>query len=190
MNIILIRHGETEDNRKGVIYGQADRSLSDIGKKQAQQAALLLKDEKIDFIYSSDLGRCIETAEVIARYHSHITLATTPLLREISGGRASKLPLRLSPRLLSQAVRVALLLNFTVPSGESWSNVKSRIRNFLNELYTVHPDATVLLVTHNVAIQATHSLLKQPGEKEIRGKTVPNCSISNFVMHDSLLDSN
>lgn len=186
MNIILIRHGETEDNRKGVIYGKADRGLSDIGKEQARQAALLLKDEPIDCIYSSDLQRCIETAKLIAQYHPRITPITTTLLREISGGRANKIQLRLPPRLLSQAVRLALLLNLSTPGGESWSQVKARVKNFLNELYDTHPDVTVLLVTHNVVIQTAQSLLRQQGEKEIRGRTVSNCSIHRFSMSQKL----
>jgi len=190
MNIILIRHGETEDNRKGSVYGQANRGLSAVGKEQAHQAALLLRDEKVEIIYTSDLQRCIETTKVIARYHPKIVPITTPLLREISGGRVSRLPLRLPPPLLSQAVRVALLLNITMPGGESWNHAKARVKNFLNELYAAHPNATVLLVTHNVIIQAAQSLLRQPGEKEIKGRTVPNCSVHRFVMLHALPDSN
>lgn len=188
MKIIVIRHGETEGNSKNAINIPPERGLSEAGKEQAHRAALLLKNEQINTIYSSDMQRCVETAEAIKPYHPKATITFTPSLHEIKGGSISRLPLRLSPKLLSLAVRFAVRFNLSSPGGESWQALRVRIENLLNELYESHPDATVLLVTHNFTIQAVRAVLKAPGHKESVGKVVPNCGIMRFTMYSRIVD--
>jgi probable phosphoglycerate mutase len=43
MKLILTRHGETEENKAGIIQGQGIGRLSDEGKNQAKKIALRLK---------------------------------------------------------------------------------------------------------------------------------------------------
>ncbi len=186
MKIIVIRHGETEDNQRGAIYGASNQGLSDVGRKQSHRAALLLKAEPLDIIYCSDLQRCVETAEIIRVPHPSVSITYTPLLREIGGGRIQHLPLRLPSRLLDLLVWLVLRLNLAVPGSESWRDLKVRIRSALNEFYRLHPDATILLVTHNVAIQAIHSLLETSGDKKFTRKSISNCGIMHFTMSKPL----
>lgn len=186
MNVIVIRHGQTEGNQKGVVYGHPKRGLSAIGSEQVRQAALQLKNEHLDAIYSSDLQRCIETTEVIRRYHPSVPLTYVASLREIGGGNMYQFPLRLPSWLHSRLVRLVLRIDFDPPGGESWRSLKLRVADFLNEIYEMYPSATVLLVTHNVVIQAVHSLLKNPGDAEIIGKVVPNCGTMSFTMVDHI----
>ena len=84
--LLLIRHGETEWNRTGRFQGVMDIPLNDNGKKQAEKAADFLKDVALDFAVTSPMKRPKETAEIILRYHSHLTLKTSSPLREISHG--------------------------------------------------------------------------------------------------------
>ena len=69
MRIILVRHGETEDNKKRIIQGHLPGKLSDKGIEQARKVANRLKNEKVDYIFSSDLDRAKSTAEEIAKFH-------------------------------------------------------------------------------------------------------------------------
>ena len=86
MNIILVRHAESEANRLGITQGQTiDTSLSKSGLRQAKQLAERLKDEKIDIIYSSDLKRAKETADEINRYHK-LKIIFDRRLREMDYG--------------------------------------------------------------------------------------------------------
>ena len=57
MQLILIRHGKTDWNENERCQGASDIPLNQNGISQAEKLALSLKDEKIDFIYSSDLVR-------------------------------------------------------------------------------------------------------------------------------------
>ncbi|KAI3452049.1 hypothetical protein Pfo_008714 [Paulownia fortunei] len=66
--IIVIRHGETEWNTDRRIQGQLDVDLNDVGRQQAFAVAKRLsKEPKISAVYSSDLKRAFDTAEIIAK---------------------------------------------------------------------------------------------------------------------------
>lgn len=68
--IILVRHGETEENVREIFRGRLDPDLNETGFKQAELAADYLKDLKIKAIYTSPLKRALETAKTIAKLHN------------------------------------------------------------------------------------------------------------------------
>ena len=70
MQIILVRHGATDWNLQGRCQGSADRDLSEVGVRQAEQTASLFSREKIHAIYSSNLRRARQTAELISQPHN------------------------------------------------------------------------------------------------------------------------
>jgi broad specificity phosphatase PhoE len=63
--IYLVRHGESEHNRRSELTGQIDSGLTELGKQQAEDARLLLEGLEFDAVYSSDLQRAAHTAEII-----------------------------------------------------------------------------------------------------------------------------
>lgn len=80
--IIIIRHGQTAENKKRVLQGHLDTVLDEDGKKQALEAAELLKGEVIDAFFSSDLRRAYHTAKAVISKHNGKKIYTTRLLRE------------------------------------------------------------------------------------------------------------
>ena len=74
MKLIIVRHGESEANAKGISQGNRDEwldtSLTEKGNKQAKAVAKRLKDEDIGVIISSDLKRAKQTAEEINKFHN------------------------------------------------------------------------------------------------------------------------
>jgi len=79
--LIVLRHGETEWNKIGTQQGQLDTDLSELGIAQATAAAEALAGEEIDSLYSSDLGRAMQTAEIIAE-RIGLQIQTDQRLRE------------------------------------------------------------------------------------------------------------
>ena len=65
MEILVIRHGQTDWNALGKLQGKTDIQLNDIGRQQAKETIKLIKDENIDVIITSPLKRAKETAEII-----------------------------------------------------------------------------------------------------------------------------
>ncbi|MGL5088210.1 MAG: histidine phosphatase family protein [Cetobacterium sp.] len=63
--VILIRHGESELNAKGVYYGSLDPSLTELGKEQAKNTRDILKNIDYHRIYASDLKRAFDTASIV-----------------------------------------------------------------------------------------------------------------------------
>lgn len=86
LRLILVRHGETEWNRRGQFQGQIDVPLNENGRLQGQQAADFLKEIPIDFAISSSLARPKETAELILKHHPQVQLDLSEPLWEISHG--------------------------------------------------------------------------------------------------------
>ncbi|KNE69947.1 hypothetical protein AMAG_14788 [Allomyces macrogynus ATCC 38327] len=76
LNLILVRHAETDLNvrRPRVVQSNIDNPLNQKGLQQAMLLAYRLRHEKIDYIYSSPLTRCRQTAEEIARFHDKAVL--------------------------------------------------------------------------------------------------------------------
>ena len=62
VRILLARHGETVFNVERRYQGQSDSPLTERGVEQARQLARMLRDEPVGAVYSSDLGRALETA--------------------------------------------------------------------------------------------------------------------------------
>ena len=66
--IYIVRHGQTQLNRKSVLQGRSDHPLNDVGREQAKSVGDAFRDAGIVFdrVYTSPLGRAVETAELIA----------------------------------------------------------------------------------------------------------------------------
>jgi broad specificity phosphatase PhoE len=75
--ILLVRHGETDWNRKRRFQGRSDIPLNQEGRDQAQALACALKAETLVAIHTSPLARARETAGLIGAFHPR-----TPLLEE------------------------------------------------------------------------------------------------------------
>lgn len=83
--LLLTRHGETEENRRHVLQGQLPGTLSDLGWQQAELLADRLKNQPLDVIVCSDLARSLHTAETVAK-RREMQPVVTPLLREMDWG--------------------------------------------------------------------------------------------------------
>ena len=65
MKIYLIRHGETQYNVDGRLQGWTNSVLTEKGRDDAREFGKSIKDEKFDAIFSSDLIRAKDTADII-----------------------------------------------------------------------------------------------------------------------------
>jgi len=62
MKLYIIRHAETEYNRKGIIQGsEVDSDINDVGESQANSFYEYYKNINFDKIYVSDLKRTFQT---------------------------------------------------------------------------------------------------------------------------------
>lgn len=87
--ICLVRHGQTDWNFNQIVQGREDIPLNENGRKQAEQSAELLSQEKWDIIISSPLSRAVETAEIIANKVGIPTVSLDERFIERNFGEAS-----------------------------------------------------------------------------------------------------
>ncbi len=186
MESILVRHGETEDNSRGVIHGHSGGTLSVLGRQQAKDLAVQLKDEPIAAIFSSDYPRCVETAESIHIYYENVPLQLTSELREMHGGTLNKMGF--PPKLVVSGIQLLKLLHIKTPGGESWEELCARVGNSLNGAYEEYPHDTVVFVTHGIAMQALRSLLEDNRGRKFKLQEVPNCTVWRMDMNKKIMN--
>ncbi|ODO02964.1 hypothetical protein I350_05807 [Cryptococcus amylolentus CBS 6273] len=86
MRLILARHGQTDDNVRGMVQGQTDTPLNDQGRHQSAQLSEALKRYHITKAYTSPLSRASETAKIVLAYHPDAPLYFQDDLRERGWG--------------------------------------------------------------------------------------------------------
>lgn len=147
MNIIMIRHGETEDNTKK-IFSRDDTKLTSLGIEQIINTKRLIKDLDFTQVYYSPLTRTRETI-------SHLGLEGRPeaRIREIDfgifAGKDYSGILKEYPG--ETKMWTDNPINYKIPNGESVEMVYNRLKDFLEEL--VEKDENVLLVVHEGIIR-------------------------------------
>ena len=116
MHLYFVRHGESEANAQNINQGHLNSPLTQKGIHQAKVLAKLL--EKIDFelIYSSDLDRAKDTAEII-KMNRPISVQTSSLLREKSFGVLEGI----NKLEYEKAIQLNLDIFNTLTSEQKWS---------------------------------------------------------------------
>lgn len=148
--IYLVRHGKTDWNTKQLVQGHTDIPLNEEGKIQAKEAAQNLKHIKFDKVFSSDLLRASQTAEIIAKEHDLIVEATA-VLRERNFGILEGNPiekLKELRRLMAKMEDNKRVSYKHHPSIESDNEVISRFLTFLREAAIASPGKVILVVCH------------------------------------------
>ncbi|CAE6513350.1 unnamed protein product [Rhizoctonia solani] len=118
--VYIIRHGETNENRLGIIQGHMDTQLNDAGRTQAETTGRSLRDVNFVKAYSSDSTRAADTARAIVAYHPDCELILDDRIRERNMGSLSgtKAPAKrpLPPDIETSESMANRLLDF-------WGNV-------------------------------------------------------------------
>lgn len=156
MKLILVRHGHTYFNQIGLTQGWCDSPLSDQGKEQVQTLERLLKDIRIDCIYSSILGRAYETAKILNENRG-LKIHVDERLKEINFGYFEGLPehIRDNFDVESKNWDQDLKMNYEAYHGENIDNVIARHHDFMHDIITKHnSDDTVLIIGHGCSLYA------------------------------------
>ena len=178
--LYLVRHGETEWNVAGITQGQTNSSLTENGKQQAKDTANALKDIKFDAIFSSDLTRTQDTAEII-KLDRDIIIQTSKSLRERSfgsfeGSHGDKFREILKEKILereklSEEEGWSFRLTDDVETDEELVN---RFILQLREIAVAYPNKTVLVVSHGGPIRMFLAKIGYKTKKELSGGTFKN----------------
>ncbi|MBK7581943.1 MAG: histidine phosphatase family protein [Myxococcales bacterium] len=154
MDILLVRHGESEANAEGRLQGSLDYPLSERGRAQARQLARWLGHNGVawDAAYTSPLLRARQTAEILTTARGEVDASIEPDLAELRAGSLEGLTRDEIEARHSEYVKrgVTDLGDFSEFGGESYDEVQVRVERLLGVLIARHraADARVLLVAH------------------------------------------
>lgn len=159
IRLILIRHGETDMNRTGCLFGDTDIELSqdDTSIKNIKDLAdsLNIWSPGIKIVLSSPLKRAMQTAEVIADSLKIGTIITHPDLRELSFGDWEGKKYPEINGIESEKWSTRDITPDTKPvNGESFAQIADRIEKVLNEICLHYNNTTIIIVTHVYVIKA------------------------------------
>jgi broad specificity phosphatase PhoE len=156
VRLILVRHGQTDYNHRGLTLGRADIPLTDIGRHQAECLKSALTSPPLDAIYASPLIRARETAARIAEAHG-LEVAIEQGLIEMDIGEVEGLTfseVRQKFPALAENWGGSEGPVFRMPGGERLVDVQARAIQGIDTLAARHPDQTICAVTHNFVILA------------------------------------
>lgn len=149
--VMLVRHGETDWNRKEVFRGRIDVELNQNGREQAGALAEATRIFQIDAIYSSPLSRSLETAKIVADVHDLDVKVADGFIDlhygKWQGLEHSKVKEKY-PDLYLRWQESPHLVRF--PDGESLEDVRERSIKELRTIVTDHESQTVMIVSHRV----------------------------------------
>ena len=170
--ILLARHGETDWNREGRWQGWADAPLNETGRAQARELADQLRSTPFDAVYSSDLSRAHETAEIVAAPHG-MPVIPDPGLREIDVGSWSG---------LTRAELKERFPDGSRPDGETREQHRARVHAAVEGIARANLGRRILIVTHGGTMRALRGQVSDGAHHPIA-----NCGVIELEFRDDLL---
>jgi broad specificity phosphatase PhoE len=155
MEVVLVRHGETEWSRALKHTGRTDEPLTDEGERQARRVGEALRGREFALVLSSPLGRALETARLAGfdpdlrdelmewDYGDYEGRLTTEIREEVPGWTIWTHP---------------------VPNGETTEVVGGRVDRVLDEIHAVEGDVLVFAHGHVLRVFAARWLELPPTE--------------------------
>lgn len=152
VRIVFETHSLTVDNERGVATGWFGGALSAQGRALARELGERRRDDRIDAVFSSDLARAVETAE-IAFGPTDIPVFLDWSLRETDYGQLNGAPAD------AIAVERGRRVDVPFPGGESYRDAVGRVASFLDDVTDGRAGERVLLIGHTATRWALDHLL-------------------------------
>jgi probable phosphoglycerate mutase len=162
--ILLARHGETDWNRELRYQGHADEPLNDTGRAQARELGERLRGEPIVAVYSSDLLRASETADIVAGTLG-LPVELDPRFREIHVG--------------SWQGRTREELDGIPWDGETYDEHRARVVAAVKDIARAHPGEQILVVAHGGTLRRVQEAATGEGRP-----VYENCGVWAVAVED------
>ena len=161
-NLILVRHGQSEWNKKNLFTGWKDPSLTELGVKEAIKAGELLKSKGVNFdiMFTSDLFRAQETGRLILEEmdQTDITVVKDVSLNERNYGDLAGLNKDDARERWGEEQVHVWRRSFDIPppGGESLKNTAERVLPYFNSdiLPKVNEGLNILIAAHGNSLRA------------------------------------
>ena len=174
-NLVLVRHGQSEWNKKNLFTGWQDPNLTDLGIEEAKKAGNLLKERGLafDIMFTSDLFRAQETGRIILEQMNlgHIEVVKDQSLNERNYGDLAGLN-KDEARVKWGEEQVHIWrrsYDIPPPGGESLKNTAERVLPYFNSeiLPKIKESQNILVAAHGNSLRALVMELEKISSDEI-----------------------
>lgn len=152
LKIYIARHGQNEDNANGILNGHRDLPLTDLGRAQAHELAVGIKEKGLTFdaVLSSPLCRAYETGEIITDTLGLPKPEILPgLIERDFGIMSGKLIKDIETLCAPDIIKTQTITYFLSPEGaETFPDLLLRAGRVLQEVREKYTDGSVLLACH------------------------------------------
>lgn len=149
----LMRHGEAEHNISKFLSSDnsVPSNLTEKGVEQIKENAGKLKDKNITTIYCSPLNRAIKTASILAKEINfpEDKIIIDDRIREVGGGIMNGKPSEKYHQQFSSPIEQ---FSKAPEEGETLSDIRKRVGEFIYEIDKKHDEENILIVTHEYPI--------------------------------------
>jgi len=152
LEIIFETHSISLDNERRIATGWNDGALSEAGKRAAAELGLRHRARPPSAVFTSDLGRAVETAQIAFGVHD-ITIIQDARLRECNYGELNGTPVERIDA--ERAVRIRT----PFPGGQSYQQVVEEMEDFLSEVVERWRGTRVVLIGHSATRWALDNLV-------------------------------
>ena len=143
--LVVVRHGQTAANAKGLLLGRLDVDLDDVGRAQAAALAEALPTP--DLVITSPLARTRQTAEAFG-----VEVEVVDDWIELDYGEWDGRPAGEVPAEAWRAWRADP--DFAPPGGESLARLTARVHDALDDLVARAEGRRIVVVTHVSPVKA------------------------------------
>ncbi len=186
----LLRHGQTDFNKFGLIPGSINVPLNAVGISQAERVKLSVLP---DFIFTSTLSRATDTALIVAHRHELLSkLHFDQRLVEKNGGWAEGKSIEQTKAQFpavwdswNQQNKEDIARKNKFPDGESDVDVAMRLSMLVSEIEDSISEMVILLVTHGNVMRVMRLLAGFEKDKVYGNHAIPNCSLELYVRSSS-----
>lgn len=179
MNLYVVRHGETTENKTQMMQGNMDTELNEVGINQAKLVKEQVLKEKIDLIISSPKKRTLKTAEIIS--DNNIPIITDERLLSRDHGEFEGM----SRNDVNIEEYWNIKKNIQYKKAESVKHIYDRIESLLNDIKTNYKDKNILLVTHSGICRILYYYFNGiPEDGNLIGYESTNCSFEKYELEE------
>lgn len=183
--LFLIRHGQSEWNSLNKIQGQQNTILTELGKKQALSLGERLINENIDIIYTSDLIRAYNTAEIISKKINKPVISNNAI-REINFGIWEGLTIQEIKLKYKDDYSIWLKEphKLNIEGLENLTILQERAMKYINEIMLQNEGKNIAIVSHGAILKTIILGLLNIPISHYKNITLSNVSLSIVECRD------
>jgi 2,3-bisphosphoglycerate-dependent phosphoglycerate mutase len=185
-NLFVFRHAETTDNSNHIFSGWRDPDLTSKGLLQAEEVAQQLKQEKIDYAFTSHLLRARRTLEIVLQPHLSVPVFIDDrLIERCYGTLQGKSKIDIAAERPEWFAQVHRSYDFPPPEGESLKMVESRTLPFVVQLkgWLQKKPGNVAISCHGNSMRPIRRIFEHLSLKQMLQLENPQNQAMEYALH-------